>query len=131
MRPGGTYRVAWNGLDGSADTVCPLSLRKQDDPANICASEPMPNSTTTKTAIPTSTVTSNTAMASGDVQSIFSAAAASAPTSSTNTKPKSEGSVVIYYSIDHGCNTPLADCSQIFCVYSVQALAFRLANKRI
>ncbi|KAK3169726.1 hypothetical protein OEA41_009110 [Lepraria neglecta] len=90
VRPRGTYRVAWNGLDGSADTVCPLSLRKRDDPANICASEPMPSSMTTKTAIPTSNVTSNTAMASGDFQSISPAAAASAPTSSMHTKPKSE-----------------------------------------
>ena len=119
VRPGGTYRVAWNGLDGLADTVCLLSLRKRDDPANICASEPVPSSMTTNTATPTSTVTSNTAIVSGDVQSISSAAAESAPTSSTNTKPKSEGSVVIYHSIDHGCNAPLADYNQIFCIYSV------------
>lgn len=46
VRPGGTYRVAWNGLDGSADTVCLLTsgsgrwvFRKRDgspEQSNIC-----------------------------------------------------------------------------------------------
>ena len=51
VRPGGDCRVAWNGLDGSANTVCPLSLRKrQEQPENICQS-----SSTSSSIIPTQT----------------------------------------------------------------------------
>lgn len=51
VRPGGNARVAWNGLDGSAQTVCPLILRKrQEQPENICQS-----SSTSPSVIPTQT----------------------------------------------------------------------------
>ena len=56
VRPGGDCRVAWNGLDGSAKTVCPLSLRKrQEQLENICQS-----SSTSSSIIPTQTPNSIT-----------------------------------------------------------------------
>ena len=64
VRQDGDCRVAWNGLDGSPKTLCPLSLRKrQKQPDDICqssstSSSSSPSPTTpsmSSSAIPTQT----------------------------------------------------------------------------
>ncbi len=61
VRPGGVWRVAWNGLDGRASTLCPLTVQKRDgaddDEDDTCA---QPSSASSFTIVQTSASTFST-----------------------------------------------------------------------
>ena len=65
VRPGGVWRVAWNGLDGRASTICPLTVQKRDgedqDPDEECA---QPSSASSSTTGQTSASTFGTSISS-------------------------------------------------------------------
>lgn len=55
VRPGGVWRVAWNGLDGSASTYCPLTVQKRDgeddNDDDTCAQPSSASSSTTGSTV--------------------------------------------------------------------------------
>ena len=61
VRPGGVWRTAWNGLDGRASTLCPLTVQRRDggddDEDDKCAP---PSSASSFTILQTSASTFNT-----------------------------------------------------------------------
>lgn len=65
VRPGGVWRVAWNGLDGRASTRCPLTVQKRDGEDDgeddTCA---QPSSASSSTTVQTSTSTFSTVIPS-------------------------------------------------------------------
>ena len=102
VRPGGNARVAWNGLDGSAQTVCPLSLRKrQEQPENICQS-----SSTSFSVVPTQTAS---------LIESTSASPSVIPTQSASWI--NEITVTIYYSVVEPCTGTLSECELTYYAY--------------
>ena len=73
VRPGGVWRVAWNGLDGRASTMCPLNVQKRDDGSDkdndTCA---QPSSASSSTTVQTSTSTFSAIISSKPTTSSFS-----------------------------------------------------------
>lgn len=122
IRLGGVQRVAWNGLDGSANTVCPLSIRKRDDiidPENICGTSSITSTLASKIS---TTLASITVTTSARPSTISTSTIASPPaeTTAASSESKSEGSIVVYSSVDEGCDNPPTHCNQTFFVYPVQ-----------
>lgn len=73
VRPGGVWRVPWNGLDGRANTICPLTVQKRDgeDEGNdTCAQSSFASSSTT---VQTSTSTFSTITSSKSALGISAA----------------------------------------------------------
>lgn len=96
VRPGSNVRTVWNGLDGSASTYCPLSLRKRDVNVNDTCDEPRSISS----AAPSSTFTVAP-----------SSTASTAP--AVNTPESFE--VFIYYSQQTGCQK--GSCVQTYYIF--------------
>lgn len=87
-RPRSYERTVWNGLDGSASTYCPLSLRKRDPNVNDTCDEP----------------------------SSTSGATASSTTSSAPAVQTPEHfEVLIYYSQQTGCDK--SSCEQTYYIF--------------
>lgn len=118
-RPGNPQRVAWNGLDGSANTVCRLKISKRDDeidPENICSTSSIISSATSVTTMHTSV---HTTIVPSPLSSTTAPPTAQTSAASNNPEPKSEGSIVVYYIIDEGCDNPPTFCNQTYFVYAV------------
>lgn len=94
VRPGGSVRVAWNGLDGRVGTQCPLNLRKrQDGQGDDCQS-----SSTSSSIAPTQTSSSI------------------APTQTPNSID--EVNIAIYYSVLEPCEGSPSECGLTYYVYA-------------
>lgn len=95
VRPGGSVRVAWNGLDGRVGTECPINLKKrQDGQGDDCQS-----SSTSSSIAPTQTPTSSSI----------------APTQTPN--PFEEVNAAIYYSVLEPCDGSHSECGLTYYVY--------------
>lgn len=68
VRPGGVWRVSWNGLDGRRSTNCPLVVQKRDDhdddEGDTCAQPSSASSFTTVVTVQTFASTSSTTISS-------------------------------------------------------------------
>ena len=95
-RPGSYERTVWNGLDGSASTYCPLSLRKRDVNVNDTCDEP----SSTSGAAPSS---------------ISSAAPSSTVSTAPAVQTPEHFEIIIYYSQQTGCAK--GSCEQTYYIF--------------
>ena len=88
VRPGGVWRVAFNGLDGRASTICPLSVQKrdgEDDDDDTCAQPSSASSSaSSSTTVQTSTSTFSTIISSNKPPGVRIASLAAAIASSSS-----------------------------------------------
>ena len=100
VRPGGSVRVAWNGLDGRTSTNCPLHLKKrQDGEGDDCQL-----SSASSSIAPT--------------QATSSTSSSITPTQTAN--PFSEVNVNIYYSKVEPCDVDSGVCDLTYYAYAPQ-----------
>ena len=100
VRPGGSVRVAWNGLDGRVGTECPLDLRKrQDGEEDDCQS-----SSTSSSVAPT------------QIRQSSSTSSSIAPTQTPNSLD--EDFIAIYYSVLEPCDGSPSECGLTYYVYA-------------
>lgn len=95
-RPGSYERTIWNGLDGSASTYCPLSLRKRDANLNDTCDEPSSTS-------------------SAALSSTSSAAPSSISSAAPAVHTPEQFEIFIYYSQQTGCGKD--NCEQTYYIF--------------
>lgn len=100
VRPGGDCPVAWNGLDGSPNTKCSLSLRKrQEQPDDNCQ---------------LSSASSSSSSSSSTVSSMSSSAN---PTQTPNWN--NNIIIAIYYSEVESCDGTSSECHLTYYAYAI------------
>ena len=96
VRPGGVWRVAWNGLDGRASTTCPLTVQKRDGEDDgeddTCAQPSSASSAAAAASSSASAAAAASSLAAVTAASYASALAAESPSPTTNPPPKAPDS---------------------------------------